>query len=115
MTISDAGSAHHVPRRALLVTLILVMILLSWGALSRLFVLSSVAVLFQYSVSVLSLAYLALKRAHGLSPRDALSAPLALVALVLVARAVERAELRVMSGIVGVGLLLWFVRVRLRR
>ena len=115
MSLSDAGSAHHVPRRALLVTLILVIILLSWGALSRLFVLSSVAVLFQYSVSVLSLGYLALKRAHGLSPRDALSAPLALVALVVVARAVERAELLVMSGIVGVALLLWFVRVRLRR
>ncbi len=105
----------EVPGRALFVTLVLVVILLSWGALSRLFVLSSVAVLFQYSVSVLSLGWLALKRAHGLSARDALSAPLALVALLVVARAVERAELLVMSGIVLVALLLWFVRVRLRR
>ena len=108
-------SRQQVPGRALFVTLVLVVTLLSWGALSRLFVLSSVAVLFQYSVSVLSLGYLALKRAHGLSPRDAVSAPLALVALGLVARAVERAELLVMSGIVGVALLLWFVRVRSRR
>jgi basic amino acid/polyamine antiporter, APA family len=108
-------SRQQVPRRALFVTLVLVVILLSWGALSRLFVLSSVAVLFQYSVSVLSLGVLSLKRAHGLSPRDALSAPLALVALVVVAKAVERAELWLMSGIVLVALLLWFVRERARR
>ncbi len=108
-------SPQQVPRRALFVTLVLVAILLSWGALSRLFVLSSVAVLFQYSVSVLSLGWLSLKRVHGLSPRDARSAPFALVALVVVASAVERAELWVMSGIVLVALLLWFVRVRLRR
>jgi len=110
-----AESLHQVPGRALFVTLVLVVILLSWGALSRLFVLSSVAVLFQYSVSVLSLGVLALKRAHGLAPRDALAAPFALVALALVARAVERAELLVMSGIVVAALLLWFVGVRLRR
>lgn len=73
------------------------------------------AVLFQYSVSVLSLAYLALKRAHGLSPRDALSAPLALLALALLTRAVEQSELWVMSGIVACALLLWFVRLRFRR
>ncbi|HEY0468253.1 MAG TPA: APC family permease [Polyangiaceae bacterium] len=115
VALSDLESRQQVPRRALWVTLVLVVILLSWGALSRLFVLSSVAVLFQYSVSVLSLGWLSLKRVHGLSPRDALSAPLALVALVAVARAVERAELLVMSGIVGVALLLWFVRVRFRR
>lgn len=108
-------SLQQVPGRALFVTLVLVLILLSWGALSRLFVLSSVAVLFQYSVSVLSLGVLALRRAHGLTPRDALAAPLALVALALVARAVERAELLVMSGIVAVALLLWFASARLRR
>jgi APA family basic amino acid/polyamine antiporter len=113
--LSELETRHQVPRRALFVTLVLVVILLSWGALSRLFVLSSVAVLFQYSVSVLSLGRLALGRAHGLSPRDALSAPLALVALLAVGRAVERAELYVMSGIVGLALLLWFGRSRLRR
>jgi basic amino acid/polyamine antiporter, APA family len=110
-----AESLQQVPARALFVTLVLVLTLLSWGALGRLFVLSSVAVLFQYSVSVLSLGVLALKRAHGLSPRDALSAPLALVALVLVARAVERAELLVLTGIVAAALLLWFGTARLRR
>jgi amino acid transporter len=115
VAIASSESLQQVPGRALFATLVLVVTLLSWGALSRLFVLSSVAVLFQYSVSVLSLGYLALKRAHGLSPRDALSAPLALVALLLVARAVERAELLVMSGIVGFALLLWFVRAKLRR
>ncbi len=115
IALSDLESRQQVPRRALFVTLVLVALLLSWGALSRLFVLSSVAVLFQYSVSVLSLGWLALKRAHGLAPRDALSAPFALVALVVVASAVERAELWVMSGIVLVALLLWFVRVRRRR
>ena len=103
------------PQRALFVTLALVAILVSWGALSRLFVLSSVAVLFQYSVSVLSLGWLSLTRAHGLSPRDALSAPFALVALAVVARAVERAELLVMSGILLVAVLLWSVPLRLRR
>jgi amino acid transporter len=113
--ISQLETRYQVPRRALFVTLVLVVILLSWGALSRLFVLSSVAVLFQYSVSVLSLGRLGLGRAHGLSPRDALSAPLALVALLIVGRAVERAELYVMAGIVALALLLWFGRVRLRR
>jgi len=111
---SPATPSYEVPMRALFVTLVLVVVLLSWGALSRLFVLSSVAVLFQYSVSVLALGVLALKRAHGLTPRDAWPAPLALAALIVVARAVERAELVVMSGIVLLGLLLWFVRVRLR-
>jgi amino acid transporter len=115
IALSAPGSAAQVPQRALFVTLVLVLILLSWGALSRLFVLSSVAVLFQYSVSVLSLVSLSLKRAHGLSPRDALSAPLALVALAVVARAVERAELLVMSAIVLLALLLWLLRVRFRR
>jgi len=106
---------HHVPRRALFATLVLVVVLVSVGALSRLFVLSSVAVLFQYSVSVLALCVLALRRRNGLSPRDALSAPFALVALGIVAQAVERAELFVMSGIVAVALLLWFGRARLFR
>jgi len=112
---SASESLPQVPQRALFVTLALVAILVSWGALSRLFVLSSVAVLFQYSVSVLSLGWLSLTRAHGLSPRDALSAPFALVALAVVARAVERAELLVMSGILLVAVLLWSVPLRLRR
>jgi len=106
---------HHVPRRALFATLTLVVILVSVGALSRLFVLSSVAVLFQYSVSVLALCVLGLRRKSGLSPRDALSAPFALVALAIVARAVELPELVVMAGIVVCALLLWFVRARLFR
>lgn len=110
-----AESLQQVPGRALFVTLVLVLVLLSWGALGRLFVLSSVAVLFQYSVSVLSLGKLALRREHGLSPRDALFASLALVALVLAAHAVERAELWVMMGILAVALLLWFGTARLRR
>ena len=113
--LSELETQPGVPRRALFVTLVMVVILLSWGALSRLFVLSAVAVLFQYSVSVLSLGRLALARAHGLSLRDALPAPFALIALAVVARAVERVEMVVMSGILGLALLLWFVRVRLRR
>ena len=95
----EPGTAQAVSRRALLVTLVLVVLLLSWGALQRLFVLSSVAVLFQYSVSVLALARLALGRRHGFLPRDARSAPFSLAALVTFARAVERAELYVLSGI----------------
>jgi len=110
-----AETAQGVPRRALFVTLVLVVVLVSASLFRRLFVLSSVAVLFQYSVSVLSLAVLAFRREHGLSLREGLSAPLALLALALVARAVERAELLVMSGILGVGVLLWFLRTRFRR
>ncbi|HEY3664461.1 MAG TPA: APC family permease [Polyangiaceae bacterium] len=105
----------QVPRHALLVTLGLVVLLVSVGALNRLFVLSSVAVLFQYSVSVLSLGVLALRRQHGLTRRAGLVAPLALIALGLVARAVERAELVVMAGIIAAAVLLWFVQVRFRR
>jgi hypothetical protein len=64
---------------------------------------------------VLSLGRLALARAHGLSMRDALPVPLALVALLAVGNAVERAELYVMAGIIGFSLLLWFARKRLPR
>jgi len=103
---------NAVPRRALAITVVLVVILLSVGALGRLFVLSSVAVLFQYSISVVALCVLALRRRQGLTPRDASAAPFALVALGLVASAVERAELWVMAGIIGVALLLWFARAR---
>ncbi len=110
-----AETRHQVPRRALFVTLVLVVVLVSVGALSRLFVLSSVAVLFQYSVSVLSLAYLSIRRQRGLTLRGGASAPLALLALGLVARAVEREELYVMAGIFAVAVLLWFIHVRLRR
>ncbi len=46
---------------------------------------------------------------------DAFSAPLAFVVLIALARAGERAESYVMAGILGVALLLWFVRVRLAR
>jgi amino acid transporter len=115
VALSELATPREVPRRALFVTLVLVVLLLSWGALSRLFVLASVAVLFQYSVSVLSLGRMALKREHGLSPRDALPAPLALVALALLARAVEAPELWLMSGIIAFGILLWLARLRLRR
>ncbi|HEX3777379.1 MAG TPA: amino acid permease [Polyangiaceae bacterium] len=104
---------HHVPRRALFVTLVLVVILVSVGALGKLFVLSSVAVLFQYAVSVLSLCVLSFRRKCGLSPRDALPAPFALIAMGVIARAVERAEFAVMAGIVVLALLLWSVRARL--
>ena len=112
--LAELETARQVPRRALFITLVLVVLLLCWGALSQLFVLSSVAVLFQYSVSVLSLGRLALARRNGLTPRDALWAPLALVALAIVALAVERAELWVMAGILALGLLLGFVRSRRR-
>ena len=108
-------TANQVPRGALFVTLVLVVVLVSVSALSRLFVLSSVAVLFQYSVSVLSLAVLAFKRQQRLTWRAGLSAPLALVALGLLARAGERAEDLVRSGIIGVALLLGWVQTRLRR
>ena len=113
--VSELETRHQVPRRALAVTLVLVLVLVTWGGLSRLFVLSSVAVLFQYSVSVVALGRLALARAHGLSPRDALPAPLALVALLTIACAVERAELVVMAGIVMLGLLLGFAGKRFSR
>ncbi len=107
-------TAHQVPRRALFVTLVLVVVLVAAGELAGLFVMSSVAVLFQYSVSVLALGVLSWRRKHTLTLRDGLWAPLALFALAVVARAVERAELLVMAGIIGAALLLWFVRKRLR-
>jgi len=113
--LEEGRTSQEVPGRALFVTLVLVVVLLSWGALSRLFVLSSVAVLFQYSVSVLSLGRLSLRRLHGLRPRDALSAPLSLLALVTVARAVERPELVALSAIGLVGVLLGYARVRFAR
>ena len=111
--LSALETAHQVPRAALLVTVALVGVLLSVSVLGRLFVLSSVAVLFQYSVSVLSLARLGFRRAHGISLRDAWPAPLALLALGLVASAVQSAELYVLAGIVALAVLLWFARKHL--
>jgi amino acid transporter len=105
-------TAQQVPRRALFVTLVLVVVLVAAGELGRLFVMSSVAVLFQYSVSVLALAVLSFRRQHRLTRRDGLWAPLALAALALVARAVERTELFVMAGIIACALLLWFAHKR---
>ena len=73
--------ARGVPRRALAVTLTLVLTLVASGSRGELFALSSVAVLSQYAVTSVALIALARRRARGLGARHAwLGVPGVLVA-----------------------------------
>lgn len=102
-----------VPRLALVVTAALSVLLASVQALGSLFVLSSAAVLAQYAMAIASLLRLS---ARGEAPRSAvLPACLGLLAIALLVRAVEPAELWVLAGALLLGGLLAFARARARR
>jgi hypothetical protein len=89
-----------------------VVTLVFFGELGELFVLSSVAVLVQYAICVLSLVALAVRRRHGLDPRHAWPAPLALGALVLAGEGARGRELWTAGGVLGVGALILVLRRR---
>lgn len=99
-----------VPRRALLITLAVVLIPLLLGSVAELFVLSSVAVLTQYAVSAAALVALAIRRKSGIRRWHVWPAPLALGAIALVASAARPSELLLAYGILGVGALVLVVR-----
>jgi amino acid transporter len=81
----DRVAADGVPRRALAVTWLLVAVFLGVGELGELFALSSLTVLMQFGVTAAALLALALRREHGLRPRDAWPAPLTLLVAVTLA------------------------------
>lgn len=101
-----------VPRRAVLVTALAVLVAVLSGELAQLFVLSSVAVMAQYLVSGLALVGLARRRAHGLSLWHAWPAPFGFGAIVLLLTGAELEELFVAAGVVLLGTTLYWVRRR---
>lgn len=113
-SLLGAGLAHEhrgVPVRALVVTTLAVLALVSSSTLSGLFVLSSLAVLLQYAVSATALFRLASRGERGLGRLDQILAPFTLLAIAALARAAEPAELLILGGI----LLLGFACLRFRR
>jgi amino acid transporter len=108
----DRVGADGVPRRALAVTWLLVGVFLVVGDLAELFALSSLTVLLQFGVTAAALLALAIRREHGLRPRDAWPAPLTLVmAVTLAGFGATAREGMIAVGVVIVGLAaLWLAR-----
>ena len=105
-----ARERRGVPIRALLVTTVAVLLLVSSSTLSSLFVLSSLAVLLQYAVSAAALFQLAARRERGLGRLDRALAPLTLLAIAVLAQAALAAELLTLTAILLAGFLLLWVR-----
>ena len=99
-----------VPVRALAVTTLGVVVLVSSSSLSGLFVLSSLAVLMQYAVSAIALFRLARRGERGLGALDRWLAPLTLLAIATLAQAAKLAELAILAGILGAGFVLQWLR-----
>lgn len=108
----DRVAADGVPRRALVVTWLLVGVFVGVGELGELFALSSLAVLMQFGVTAAALMALAFRRERGLRPRDAWPGPLTLVVgVTLAAFGATAQEGLVAAGVVMVGLIvLWLAR-----
>jgi amino acid transporter len=96
--------ARLVPRRALVITAgaIIVLVLGSSG-LTPLFVLSSLAVLAQFSAALVSLAILAHRRAASLTPRYALIVYASVPGILLALRGAKAEEVVVAAGVVLAG------------
>ena len=108
----DRVAADGVPRRALIVTWLLVGAFVAVGELGELFALSSLAVLMQFGVTAAALISLALRRQRGLRPRDAWPAPLTLVVAVALAAfgATAREGLVALGAVAVGGVALWWLR-----
>lgn len=102
-----------VPTRALSITTLAVLVLVSSSTLGGLFVLSSLAVLLQYAVSAAALFRLAWRRERGLGKLDLWLAPATLLAIAALAQAARAVELLILAGILLVGLVLLWLRHRL--
>jgi APA family basic amino acid/polyamine antiporter len=105
-----ARERRGVPTRALLLTTLAVLVLVSSSTLSGLFVLSSLAVLLQYAVSAASLFRLASRGERGLGALDCLLAPCTLLAILALAQAAEAVEILTLAGILAGGFLLLRLR-----
>lgn len=106
---------HFVPQRALWITIAAVAALLAGAkAITELFVVSSLAVLLQYSVVLASLAVLSVRREHGLHPRNLWPVPLSVGAIVIAAQGAERKEFGTAAFVLAVGETIRWVRNRRR-
>ena len=108
-------AGNGVPRRALVVTWALVMLVVQAGNLSGLFALSALAVLTQFGVTAAALMTLALRRERGLGPAHTLLAvPALALGLYLAAQGATRNEGLASLAALLLGLLL-FALARPRR
>ena len=103
---------RRVPQRALWLSAAGVAVLVGLGSLTELFVLSSVAVLAQYAVSVAALGRLSWSRRAGLERFHLWPVPLAFGAIALVASAARAREVAVASAVLAAGVGLLVVRRR---
>jgi amino acid transporter len=103
--IGHEDARRRVPHRALAVTAVIVLLLVSVADLGELFELSSVMVLTQYGVTVAALAKLAYARQFGLSRRQIWPVPLASGAILLIGRAADAGHLIVAASALSVGVL----------
>jgi amino acid transporter len=104
----DRFAPNGVPRRALLVTWVLVMIVIQAGELSELFALSALAVLTQFGVTAAALFALALRRERELKRLHALLAvPAFALGLYLAAQGATRNEGYASLAALLLGLLLF--------
>ena len=88
------ADGRFVPQRALWITALVVLVIVSFlGKLTELFVLSSLAVLAQYAVTLASLAVLSARRQHGLRRVHLWPVPLSVVGIALAAQGAEAGEL----------------------
>ena len=101
-----AREHRGVPVRALVVTTLAVVVLVSSSTLTGLFVLSSLAVLLQYAVSATALFRLATRGERGLGKLDRVLAPFTLLSIAALAQAALAVELLILAGILLGGLLL---------
>jgi amino acid transporter len=102
--------ARSVPQHALWVTAIGAAIFVLREDLGSLFALSSIAVLAQYAVAVLSLAMLARRGFHGVNRKHVLWALPALIGIGLVARGAEAKELWTTAAVTALGAVVLLVR-----
>jgi basic amino acid/polyamine antiporter, APA family len=103
-----------VPRRALVVTVVLVVgLAVTFGAhLDELLVLSSVAVLCQFASAAAALGWLSVRRLHGFVPKDGWVAIPALVTPALLMAHGTRAEWATAAGALALGYVLRAASVR---
>ena len=109
----DRFAARGVPRRALFVTWVLVMLVVQSGDLSELFALSSLAVLVQFNVTAAALFALALRGERELRPAHSLLAiPAFALGLYLAAQGATRNEGLASLAALVLGLLLFAISKR---
>ncbi|HQP35290.1 MAG TPA: APC family permease [Polyangiaceae bacterium] len=98
-----AGDARGVPRRALGITAVAVLVLVQNGSLDELFAMSSISVLAQYGSTAASLIALGWRRDRGLGRGDLAIGLAAAITAVVVASGAKWQEVARAGGVVAVG------------